>query len=330
MADQLQQQQPRNQPAAPNPNQLLYTAFQMVVVFYFFSFMTKTTTPSKTTSYSSTWALKSIGNLTVYTSEFPIFTKSSANLVWAQENIIFGDWSDERKLDTTWALSQNVRNNASLYVHAFMNSESVPTIYARKQLTRFMPRIKTTTKKNLFGEADIEEEEIPKNQVETEEPQKNLIVSYWWPNITLNIVANDDPIPMQNHPAILNHLNRNEDDKSYTPIFIVNDFWLLQDNLVEINQTTELVNVSLSFAPITQWKFQMYMQFQESFRIQTEVMGLPKSESDKMKRMFLETNPILLTITMLVSLLHSVFDFLAFKNDIEFWTKRKKYGRSFV
>ncbi|KAL5075034.1 hypothetical protein RYX36_014018 [Vicia faba] len=40
-------------------------------------------------------------------------------------------------------------------------------------------------------------------------------------------------------------------------------------------------------------------------------------------RVFLEGNPYLLGITMVVSLLHSVFDFLAFKNDIQFWNKNK-------
>nr|GMC60695.1 cleft lip and palate transmembrane protein 1 homolog [Ipomoea batatas]GMC68195.1 cleft lip and palate transmembrane protein 1 homolog [Ipomoea batatas] len=42
-----------------------------------------------------------------------------------------------------------------------------------------------------------------------------------------------------------------------------------------------------------------------------------------LQRVFLEGNPYLLAITMVVSLLHSVFDFLAFKNDIQFWNKNK-------
>lgn len=37
----------------------------------------------------------------------------------------------------------------------------------------------------------------------------------------------------------------------------------------------------------------------------------------------LETNPILLTVTLTVSVLHSVFDMLAFKNDIAFWRAAK-------
>jgi hypothetical protein len=43
---------------------------------------------------------------------------------------------------------------------------------------------------------------------------------------------------------------------------------------------------------------------------------------DEMKRMFLETDPILLTVTMIVSLLHTIFEVLAFKNDISFWKSK--------
>jgi len=38
----------------------------------------------------------------------------------------------------------------------------------------------------------------------------------------------------------------------------------------------------------------------------------------------LEGNPILLAVTGAVSMLHTVFDMLAFKNDIGFWQGRDK------
>jgi len=44
---------------------------------------------------------------------------------------------------------------------------------------------------------------------------------------------------------------------------------------------------------------------------------------EEMRRMLLETNPWLLGLTMAVSLLHSLFDFLAFKNDVQFWRDNK-------
>ncbi|CAG2164750.1 unnamed protein product, partial [Oppiella nova] len=46
-------------------------------------------------------------------------------------------------------------------------------------------------------------------------------------------------------------------------------------------------------------------------------------EQDLLKETFLETSPILLGLTVLVSITHSVFEFLAFKNDIQFWKNRR-------
>ena len=37
---------------------------------------------------------------------------------------------------------------------------------------------------------------------------------------------------------------------------------------------------------------------------------------DEYKRIWLETDPILFTVTAVVSILHTVFEFLAFKNEI--------------
>lgn len=51
--------------------------------------------------------------------------------------------------------------------------------------------------------------------------------------------------------------------------------------------------------------------------------AMGEGESDEFKRVLLEGNPIFLALTCAVSLLHSVFDFFAFKNDIGFWKNKK-------
>jgi hypothetical protein len=60
-----------------------------------------------------------------------------------------------------------------------------------------------------------------------------------------------------------------------------------------------------------------------SFKMQQNIGIANDGESDELKRVFLEGNPVLLAITMVVSMLHSVFDFLAFKNDVAFWKENK-------
>ena len=54
-----------------------------------------------------------------------------------------------------------------------------------------------------------------------------------------------------------------------------------------------------------------------------EMMEQSDEEQDVLKETFLETSPILLALTVIVSITHSIFEFLAFKNDIQFWRERK-------
>ena len=42
-----------------------------------------------------------------------------------------------------------------------------------------------------------------------------------------------------------------------------------------------------------------------------------------LQRTLLDTNPYLLALTVVITLVHNVFEFLAFKNDIQFWKNRK-------
>merc|ERR550519_2749869 len=48
-----------------------------------------------------------------------------------------------------------------------------------------------------------------------------------------------------------------------------------------------------------------------------------EQDQDSIKEAFLETNIYLLVLTFIVSIVHSIFEFLAFKNDIQFWNNRK-------
>lgn len=57
-------------------------------------------------------------------------------------------------------------------------------------------------------------------------------------------------------------------------------------------------------------------QFRQSMK-QNQEWGLQSaSDYDEYKRVWLETNFYLFTITAIVSVLHSLFEFLAMKNDI--------------
>ncbi|CAI2180434.1 3776_t:CDS:10 [Funneliformis geosporum] len=133
------------------------------------------------------------------------------------------------------------------------------------------------------------------------------IVSYWHQNLTLNIISDNTVIPYrQLTPVVASHIQLDTttllDPSSkagyYLPVLIANDFWILREHLTPINETVET---------------------------QAEMMGGDAhSEFDEIKRMLRETNPILLGVTFTVSLFHSIFEFLAFKNDIAHWKNKEE------
>jgi hypothetical protein len=74
---------------------------------------------------------------------------------------------------------------------------------------------------------------------------------------------------------------------------------------------------------IKMWKWQLLAGMEDSQRKQEAFAGEEDTSNDMLRTMILETNPYLLAVTVIVSILHSIFDILAFKNDITFFKNKK-------
>ena len=115
--------------------------------------------------------------------------------------------------------------------------------------------------------------------------------------------------------------------QQYKPILWLNDYWNLNRDYQPINSTTPLLNLTLTFQPLSMFKWQMYsaQTMRNRFNMLSGLMGEEEEDQDQdsVKEAFLETNIYLLVCTFVISIVHSVFEFLAFKNDIQFWKDRK-------
>ena len=118
-------------------------------------------------------------------------------------------------------------------------------------------------------------------------------------------------------------MNVDEAAGVYSPVLFLNEFWLLDEHLIVVNDTVTTLPLELSFYPLPVYKYALYTQMEQNFRNQEATGASSRRDTDNMKSMFIETNPYLLAVTMVVSLLHSLFDFLAFKNDVSFWKNQK-------
>lgn len=112
----------------------------------------------------------------------------------------------------------------------------------------------------------------------------------------------------------------------YYPVIYPNTFWQLRESSFPINETVKSVPLHVKFAPLSLMKFNLYASMDESFRQAANnpsMGGAGVAEFDEVKRVFLETSPWLLLLTATVTVLHSLFEFLAFKNDVSHWKNRK-------
>ncbi|KAK6027412.1 cleft lip and palate transmembrane protein 1 [Ostertagia ostertagi] len=84
------------------------------------------------------------------------------------------------------------------------------------------------------------------------------------------------------------------------------------------------ITLRISYQPLSLFKYQLYAS-QQTRNKWSSMLGNDQEEDDQdaIKQALLETNPIVLGVTVFVSLLHTVFELLAFKNDIQFWRSRK-------
>ncbi|XP_038881554.1 cleft lip and palate transmembrane protein 1 homolog [Benincasa hispida] len=282
----------------------------------------------------------------VYLSEHERFVDfgNEGALVWHENGIPYALWGQEstRSLSLKYYPSEALKQNGSLYAHVFFarsgytpdpndpEFQPLATFGRTHPIVMYLPKSKADKRRSLLGNTEgsdageILKEVVDDNQVDLKDDGPVEWVSYWKPNVTINLV---DDFTRYAHngvpPNIAPYLDVEPTTGNYYPTIFFNEFWLLRDKLVRINETVNELVLNLEVSPISMTKWQLFLQIDQSFQIHRSYGSMLEGEADELKRVFLEGNPYLLAVTMVVSLLHSVFDMLAFKNDIQFWNKNK-------
>lgn len=283
-------------------------------------------------------------DLYLYISEREDFNEfnNTELLKWYQPDLIYGDWyggpegNGIYSVDVDILATEKIKKNGSLWMHLFITKSGKSpnpidkgkfsrkyTIYKKKRLNKFKKLRYHRTQNLLTGETSASPEMVKKAEDSTVE-----IISHWHPNLTLNII--DDHTPwVQGHvpPPLDEYIEFEPITGKYYPVLYVNDYWNLMRDYQPINETTESLPLHIIYQPLSLFRWQLYtaqaMRSRWTSFLGQDLMEESEEEQDSMKEAFLETSPYLLGLTFVVSLLHSVFEFLAFKNDIQFWNNRK-------
>ncbi|KAK9368117.1 cleft lip and palate transmembrane protein 1-domain-containing protein [Lipomyces kononenkoae] len=276
----------------------------------------------------------------LYITDSHIFTDFDSEPILEGYGLTYGDSKYRVARDILFPTTEALRNNGSVSAHVYIaksGAEFKPTSpdYDPKmaydthfRLSHYMPQKKEVKTKHLLGNGEKETEQ----EIVEEQTGPAAIMSYWHPNITIGIVPSEKISYIQTPPPTRQWITleptglRDSTGKNgwYYPIVFQNQFWQLSTQMTEINSTVSYLPMTIEFIPVSFWKFQLLVSMDAGFKQQAQSMGQSGSgELEEFKRVLLETNIWLLGITVVVSILHMLFEMLAFKNDISHWKNKK-------
>ncbi|OJD17997.1 hypothetical protein AJ78_01954 [Emergomyces pasteurianus Ep9510] len=261
-----------------------------------------------------------------------------------EKNFTIGDWDDTREIGTSFKVPKEVQQNGTLWAHFYMSLTGQPldpnekgyssanSVYFRRPLTQYLPKKKIKKLKNLLTVDETEEHEVV--------PQAPQIGSFYHPNFTLSVIPDSGVINIPSMaPAARQYLQLEKTGARdatgqngwYYPILFVNTFWQLKSHMTELNSTVETLPVHITLNNQQNWKFTLLSSIDEnskqSQRQAASGASLPTagdgSEFETFKEILLDTNSYLLATTFFVSILHMIFEGLAFKSDISHWRQKK-------
>ncbi|KAI4168615.1 MAG: hypothetical protein LQ343_006280 [Gyalolechia ehrenbergii] len=329
------------------------------------SFSDRPAPGSEITNYNSIpqmiapiWPLNSTLDISIYLAPSlvmpPLSSASKDGLVLEEKGFTLGNWKDKRQVDTTFKVPPEVQNNGTLWAHFYVALQGHPLDPGAKgysptnahhffyPLNQVLPKKKVAKTRKLIGESD--NEPVDNGEQEVSGP---IFASYYHPNFTMSFIPDSGTQSYVNlHPAVRQYVHLEESgarDASgqngwYYPILFVNTFWQLKDHMTELNSTVKELPLHIDLNNLANWKFSMYASIGEGQKQNQKKaasggpmpMGGDGSEFDDFKRILIDTNIYLLSTTVIVTVLHMVFEGLAFKSDISHWrNKRDNVGISF-
>lgn len=288
------------------------------------------------------WPTNSSLDISIYVSPSlvmpPLNAIPKSSLVLEEKNFTIGNYSENREIETTIKVPEEVQRNGTLWAHFYValsghqldpaakDYSTETAFHFRRPLNQYLPKKKAKKLKNLLAGTNETEE------VEDDTPNVQ-IVSYYHPNFTVSVIPDSGVQKYRMlHPGVRQHMQLESTGARditgqngwYYPIVFLNTFWQLKSHMTELNSTVETLPLRITLNNMKNWKFNLMASIDENSKqnARQAAFGGPMpaggdgSEFEMFKEILLDTNPYLLTTTGIVSVLHMIFETLAFKNDI--------------
>lgn len=287
---------------------------------------TKSPNAEKGPQFECAWKMGQMADLYVYLSQQPIQTKfDNSDLIVERQGLLFAPGS----IDVSAGLPVDLKRyqglgvqNSRLYAHVYLCRAGVHPNPDKQRLAqsdvvyRRLSAVGTATKlrplTNLLS---------PQTTADASAGEEQAL--YWYPDLRINLVTMDGPLSTAISPTARPFFTIDWRSNQYLPILYSFEKWQLKAKRQYLTADTSGVTLNLTIGTMSFWAFQWYSALGEAFARSAADNAAFSDDFEQLKELLTETAPWLLLLTLLVTLLHSLFDFLAFKADVQFWRGRK-------
>ncbi|MES1907633.1 MAG: hypothetical protein MHM6MM_000714 [Cercozoa sp. M6MM] len=219
----------------------------------------------------------------------------------------------EEEVDLEVDTSKFKRGYSALYLHAHVHRDNDRAVYySAFPWTRSMMRKEDRTH-YLYGSSSEQQ------RGESVEPTETL---HWFPAVTVMLSSEQHALDFDRLPHDMHYLLRQQrvSDGSYMPIAHVRQVDQISDDYIEAGERLPL---KLTFRRTSLGNVRAWLQIEAQIDQSAKTFQFSQKQTDNMREMFVKSDLRLVSATVLVSILHVLFAFLALRNELAFWSSRQ-------
>ncbi|CAK6967571.1 lipid scramblase CLPTM1L-like [Scomber scombrus] len=213
-------------------------------------------------------------------------------------------------------LPEETRANGTLYAVVYVHKAGVSPLEDSREVHYAAQLTIYITPTHREGQRDTQKRSSSRSE---------KYVSHWRPHLSINMMSEDFTFNKAGLPSdVRRYMRVSQDGRQmmYLPLLLVNELSFRVRDLMEISSSTVQLPLTVSYEGISLRSFRFWVHLQDVV-YSLRQFGFTEENIDEIKETLVGSNLYLLVLTALITALQLICEFLALKNDISSWRKKK-------
>ncbi|XP_042346417.1 cleft lip and palate transmembrane protein 1-like protein [Plectropomus leopardus] len=212
------------------------------------------------------------------------------------------------------SLPEETRANGTLYAVVYVHKAGVSPLEDGREVHYAVQLTTYITPTHTEGQRDMQKSPGSKNPV-----------SHWRPHLPITMMSEDFTFNKAGLPSdVRRYMRVSQEGRQmiYLPLLLVNELSFRVRDLMEISSSTVQLPLTVSYEGISLRRFRFWVHLQDVV-YSLRQFGFTEENVDEIKETLAGSNLQLLVLNALITALQLICEFLALKNDVSSWRKKK-------